>query len=121
MNSSAMLYSMPALEAVAGRRSVRRFLPDPVPDDYIQAILAAASRAPSGVNAQPWFVHVVRGAARARLSAAVITAARRNEVSLEYRYLPEVMPEPYLSRRRKVGHDLYSLYGIDRSAFDDRK
>lgn len=31
------------------------------------------------------------------------------------------MPEPYLSRRRKVGYDLYSKYGIDRRDYPARR
>ncbi|WP_234149522.1 nitroreductase [Sphingobium sufflavum] len=106
--------TLSVIEAVTGRRSVRRFLPTPVGEDVVRAILAAASRAPSGTNIQPWLVHVVTGAAQARLSAAARAAADAGQGSLEYPYLPEKMPEPYLSRRRKVGFDLYALYGIDR-------
>ena len=103
-----------------GRRSVRRFLPTPVPNEQILAILAAASRAPSGVNAQPWLIHVVTGTARERLSRAVIEAAQAEEISLEYDYLPP-MREPYLSRRRKIGHELHALYGIEREDRAARK
>lgn len=110
-----------AIEAVTGRRSVRRFLPTPVGEETIRAILQAASRAASGTNIQPWQVHVVIGEGRDRLSRAVLAAAEADEVSLEYRYLPERMKEPYLSRRRKLGHDLYALYGIDRNDIASRK
>jgi nitroreductase len=109
------------LQAVAGRRSIRRFLPDPVSDDCIEAILRAASRAPSGTNIQPWLVHVVTGEARERLSRAALAAAEAGETSAEYAYLPEVMKEPYLSRRRKIGFDLYAKYGIDRQDMAGRK
>jgi nitroreductase len=113
--------AMSAFEAVTGRRSVRRFLPVPVSEDCILAILAAASRAPSGVNAQPWLVHIVTGAALRRLADAGTRAAAAGPTSLEYQYLPDEMPEPYRSRRRKVGHDLYALYGIDRNDHSARQ
>jgi nitroreductase len=87
----------------------------------IEAILAVASRAPSGVNSQPWMVHVVIGEARERLSRAVLIAAEADMKSEEYLYLPKVMKEPYLSRRRKVGLDLYARYGIDPRDFSARK
>ena len=54
------------------------------------------------------------GAARERLSSAVRTAAVDGELNFEYVYLPERMEDPYLARRRKLGRDLYALYGIDR-------
>lgn len=42
------------------RRSIRRFKPDPVPDEYIGKILDAARWAMSGANGQPWEFIVVK-------------------------------------------------------------
>lgn len=109
------------VEAVAGRRSIRCFLPDPVEAGVVVEILRAASRAPSGTNIQPWLVHVVTGEMRDRLSQAVLAAAEADEFSLEYPYLPEVIREPYLSRRRKIGFDLYAKYGVERHDMPGRK
>ncbi|HEX8166724.1 MAG TPA: nitroreductase [Beijerinckiaceae bacterium] len=101
--------------AVAGRRSVRAFLPAPVPQALVERILDVAARAPSGTNMQPWRVRVLAGAAKARLSAALLKAEAENAPhAAEYRYYPEQFFEPYLSRRRKVGWDLYGLLGIAR-------
>jgi nitroreductase len=110
-----------AIAAITGRRSVRLFLPDPVPEQVVRDILAAASRAPSGTNIQPWLVHVVTGEARVRLSQAVLAAAEAGEQSPEYRYEPDQLWEPYLSRRRKIGYDLYAKYGIERTDYPARK
>lgn len=109
------------VDAVSGRRSVRSFLPEPVAESVVLDILRAAARAPSGTNIQPWLVHVVTGAARERLSRAALAAAEADETSLEYQYLPEVMREPYLSRRRKIGFDLYAKYGLERQDMAGRK
>jgi nitroreductase len=46
-------------EAIRGRRSVRHFLPDPVPRADIEAMLEAARWAPSSTNFQPWRFLVV--------------------------------------------------------------
>jgi len=113
--------TLSASDAVTNRRSVRRFLPTPVNAELVRAILKGASRAASGTNIQPWLVHVVSGNARDRLSRAVLRAAEADEVSLEYDYLPPKLNEPYLSRRRKLGFDLYALYGIDRKDMAARK
>lgn len=48
------------LELVRNRRSIRRFMPDPIPDEYIDKIIEAARWAPSGFNTQPWDFIVVR-------------------------------------------------------------
>jgi nitroreductase len=118
---SAPSSGVTAIDAVTGRRSVRAFLPTPVSDETIRAILAGASRAASGTNIQPWLIYVVRGEARERLSQAAITAMEAGDTALEYAYLPEVMKEPYLSRRRKIGYDLFSKYGIARDDYPARK
>jgi nitroreductase len=52
---------MNTLEAIAARRSIRKFKADPIPDDALQAILTAATQAPSGKNRQPWRFIVVQG------------------------------------------------------------
>lgn len=101
-----------AIDAVTGRRSVRRFTSTPVPEDTVRAILAASARAPSGTNSQPWAVHVATGETRARLVTETIAAAKAGEGKDDYEYVPKPWWEPYISRRRKVGFDLYALYGI---------
>lgn len=45
---------MDALEAIRSRRSIRKYLPRPVPDELIRTVLAAAMNAPSAANRQPW-------------------------------------------------------------------
>ena len=104
--------------AITSRRSIRAFLPDPVPRATLEAILAVASRAPSGTNTQPWRVRVLTGATLARVSRAVHAAhddpAERKAHVEEYAYYPREWTEPYLGRRRKVGWDLYALLGLTR-------
>jgi nitroreductase len=119
--SSVRVPNPDVVEAITGRRSVRRFLRTPVSEQYVAAILEGASRAPSGTNIQPWLVHVVTGEARDRLSKAALAAAEANQPSLEYAYQPEVWKEPYLSRRRKIGFDLHAKYGIERGDMAARK
>jgi nitroreductase len=108
--------SNPVDDAITSRRSIRAFLPTPVPRRTVEEILAVSSRAPSGTNMQPWKVHVVTSAAKDRLAAAVVGAFldHRAVHEQEYKYYPDRFPEPYLSRRRKVGWDLYGLLGISK-------
>jgi nitroreductase len=53
-----------ALQTMLGHRSVRAFLPDPVPVSMVQAAVAAASSAPTSSNLQTWSVIAVEDAAR---------------------------------------------------------
>jgi len=105
--------------AITTRRSIRAFLPTPVPRETVERILDVAARAPSGTNMQPWRVHVLTGEPKQRLSGALVAEHMAGApTDAEYRYYPAEFPEPYLSRRRKVGWDLYTLLGIARGETD---
>ncbi len=58
---------MNTLDAIAARRSIRKFKSDPLPDEALRAILTAASQAPSGKGKQPWRFVVVQGDQRAEM------------------------------------------------------
>ncbi|TVR07940.1 MAG: nitroreductase [Salinarimonadaceae bacterium] len=106
---------LPAITAIEGRRSVRAFLPDPVPRAVIERILDIAARAPSGTNMQPWKAYALAGEEKERLSRALLAARDAGPPGgAEYRYYPPEFFEPYLSRRRKVGWDMYGLLDIAR-------
>jgi nitroreductase len=102
--------------AITSRRSVRAFLPTPVPRAQIEEILSVASRAPSGTNTQPWKVYVLTGAALRSLSQRLVAAyddpVERERHVEEYAYYPTQWNSPFIERRRKVGWDLYGLLGI---------
>lgn len=106
-------------QAITSRRSVRAFLPTPVAREDIESILDVARRAPSGSNTQPWKVYVLTGESKARLSESVLAAYEHPEANTlhreEYPYYPRTWIDPYQSRRRKVGWDLYGLLGIERA------
>ncbi len=103
-------------DAITSRRSVRSFLPTPVGSDVVAEILDVAARAPSGTNMQPWRGYVLAGDAKDALSAAVLAVFDAGEKGhkQEVQYYPDSFFEPYLSRRRKVGWDLYGRLGIAR-------
>jgi nitroreductase len=103
-------------DAITSRRSIRRFLPTPVPVETVEAILDVAARAPSGTNMQPWLGYVVAGMAKQALVEAVQAAFDAGEKghAQEVQYYPDAFFEPYLGRRRAVGWDLYGRLGIVR-------
>jgi nitroreductase len=102
--------------AITSRRSVRAFLPTPVPRTTVEEILAVASRAPSGTNIQPWKVHVLAGEAKTELSRRVMAAFDEPDQAEKYTepfpYYPAQWVSPYVDRRRKIGWDMYGLVGI---------
>ena len=113
-----------ARDLILARRSIRAFLPTPVADETLHALLRLARRAPSGANLQPGEFIAVRGAARERLSARLTQAWRDNEPAREdYSYFPQPMPK--LLRRRQVAaaQALYGAIGVareDRAGRDDQ-
>lgn len=52
---------MDTLDAIAGRRSIRKFKDTPIPEETLRCILTAGIQAPSDKNRQPWQFIVVQG------------------------------------------------------------
>lgn len=46
-------------ENIMSRKSVRKFLDKPVPNDVLESVLKAGMAAPSAMNRQPWAIEVV--------------------------------------------------------------
>ncbi|MCD1293764.1 nitroreductase [Methanocella sp. CWC-04] len=51
---------MDVFEAIKTRRSIRKYKPDPIPDDILMRILESARLAPSASGRQPWTLVVIR-------------------------------------------------------------
>lgn len=51
---------MKLFEAMSTLRAVRRLRPDPIPDEVLDRVLQAAAWAPTGGNAQPWRIILVK-------------------------------------------------------------
>jgi F420 biosynthesis protein FbiB-like protein len=58
---------MNTFDAIAQRRSIRKFKDTPISDDLIERLLTAATQAPSGKNAQPWRFIVIKEDKRAEM------------------------------------------------------
>jgi nitroreductase len=51
---------MPAYLAIVSKREVRRYTPDPIPDDALTRMLQAGRATGSAANRQPWRFYVIR-------------------------------------------------------------
>lgn len=100
-------------QAIRERRSVRAFLPEPVPAAVLRRIFERAQRAPSWCNIQPWRVWLASGGARARLVAELAEAASSGLPTPDVPF-PASYPEPYDAHRRKCGRALYEAMGVAR-------
>lgn len=77
------------LELARKRRSIRKFKPDPVPDEYIQKILEAARWAMSGANGQPWEFIVIKDPVTKKRMAEAFQLYHNNQIAAEMTRLPE--------------------------------
>lgn len=98
-------------EAILNRRSIRGYLPDPVPQEVLRDVLEVATRAVSAQNAQPWEFAVVTGETLKAL-------AHENIVDLEEDRDPDYPDPPLdsvgLDRARVIGKQLYGAMSIER-------
>ena len=121
-------------DLIRSRRSVRDFLPTPIPAALLQSVLADANQSPSWSNTQPYRIAVASGAVRDRLAAQLterfelgIKAQRRGWLgklqllTRQRHVLPDgdfetnfAYPEDLQPQRRATGHGLYELLGIGR-------
>ncbi|UNE54737.1 nitroreductase [Bartonella machadoae] len=107
--------SIDIFQSILSRKSIRAFTHQQVSQETIKEILKLAARAPSGTNTQPWQVIVLTGNILQKvgqeLSQLALTGIKGER---EVHYYPRQWREPYLSRRRKVGLDLYKSLGIQK-------
>lgn len=111
---------MEIVEAIKARRSIRAFLPQPVPKRVMEEILEVAARSPSFANTQPWEVAVIGGEVMEQVKEALLQA-----VKSEVPPAPDIpyprFAEPYLSRLREEGYMLYQILGIKREDREARR
>jgi nitroreductase len=113
---------MDVYEAVRTRRAVRGFTDEPVRGEVLARVLAAAARAPSGANLQPWHVYVLTGAPLAELkkrTAERVAAGDRGD-EREYEMYPHELGSPYRERRFAAAAQRYAALGVRRDDKDGR-
>ncbi|WP_208436095.1 nitroreductase [Bartonella phoceensis] len=102
-------------QSILSRKSIRAFTHQPVSQETVREILKLAARAPSGTNLQPWQVIVLTGDVLQQLGKELSRLAFSGvKGEREYHYYPRQWREPYLSRRQKIGLDLYKSLGIQK-------
>jgi nitroreductase len=98
---------------VASRRSVRAFLPDPLPRATIEHIFTVAGQAPSNCNVQPWITHVVSGQALVRIREVLMSEAAGNVVSPDVPITTDYV-DRFKARRIGSAVALFEATGVDR-------
>jgi nitroreductase len=106
--------------AIKGRRSIRRFKSDEVPQDIIREILEESRWAPSWGNTQPWELYVVSGEILERLKEGNVKNMVEGVTQQTEIPMPEKWPENLQQRSRGVGRSMFSALSIARDDKDAR-
>lgn len=101
-------------QLVRQRHSVRAFQSTPMPQAVIEAVLDDARWAPSNGNTQPWVVHIVSGAARDRLSTALVAAASAGKFSLDFSFSTKDYGSPFVERYEEQASHWHAARGVVR-------
>jgi nitroreductase len=109
---------MDIIEAIRARKSIRDFKPDPIPQEILKEILSISTRAPSGMNTQPWEITVLTGKVLEKvkkgnlemLAAGVFTQALSGQH----------FEGKYRERQTDLAIRLFNLMGITREDKEKR-
>ncbi|MCP4509433.1 MAG: nitroreductase, partial [Fuerstiella sp.] len=100
-------------ELTAARRSLRAFKSEAVSQSLLDEVFAAALRAPSNCNTQPWIVHVASGAAIETLRKGLPAKFMKGEFTMDFPY-DGSYEGVYKQRQYGAAQALYDALGIAR-------
>lgn len=100
-------------EIASKRRSLRAFLPEPVPAQTLEHIFSVAGHAPSNCNTQPWIVHVASGEVLENLRGELPARFMAGEFSMDFPYEGKY-DGIYKERQYGAAQALYDSVGITR-------
>lgn len=113
---------MPDFDTVVReRRSVRRYLPTPVPDDVLSKIFELAQQTPSNCNTQPWQVHILSGEIKNAFSRNILAAFESGIDTKDFSFALADYDADSQQRGRAQGAAYYQALGIARDDFDQRR
>jgi len=106
-------------QAIRERRSVRGFVPKPVPRDLLEELFGLAQHAPSNCNVQPWRVYVASGEVVEKLRSALVEATTAGESSAMAAPIDEFLGG-YREKQIACAVELYSKMGVERGDREGR-
>ena len=108
-------------ESILNRRSIRSFLPKPVPREIVTRIIDNARWAPSWGNTQPWEIVVADGEKAKQLADAFEEEGKKGSAPRPDIHTPVSFPEVHKQRYVGLGTDLFTYMGIERDDKEARK
>lgn len=106
---------------VTTRRSVRQYLPTPVPGDVMTKVLDTAQYAPSNCNTQPWLVHILSGEAKDTFSRLITAAYDDGIDTSDFSFAVADYDADSQARASAQGAAYYQALGISREDTDRRQ
>lgn len=110
---------MELVEAIEKRKSIRGYVPTPVPKEVIWKVIDVSRRAPSAMNTQPWEIAVITGEAIENIKEQTIENMNSG-----------VLPNPdvtgklfqgvYRDRQVELAKQIFGLMGIAREDGEKR-
>ncbi|MCL1940312.1 MAG: nitroreductase [Synergistaceae bacterium] len=97
---------MNIIEAITARRSTRAFLPKPVEKNKLDSVLAAAARAPSWANTQPWEIFAVTGDTLEKIRNGYQQKYAKKTPAAPETPRPAEWPEALAKRTRQLRADM---------------
>ena len=101
-------------EAVLGRRSIRQFLPKPVPDELIKDLIAKCLWSPSWGNTQPWEIVVGTGESLAKFKKKNRDAFLEGKSATTDIPMPQAWPDRNKLRYKELGKSVLGALSIPR-------
>ena len=101
-------------ETIRNRRTIRCFLPDPVPGETIKNLISDALWAPSWKNAQPWEILVATGEIFERFKKENREALLAGKTSIPDIPIPKDLPNPFQKRYADLNERVYEALSIVR-------
>jgi nitroreductase len=98
-----MIATNPVIEAIKSRRAIRSYEDKTVPEADIQAILEAATYAPSAINIQPWKFTIVTNKESIKHFSDIAKPAM-------FQTLPDVEDENLVRFRRNLTNPQYNIF-----------
>ena len=107
--------------AIRGRRSIRKFRPDPIPTAVLKDLLETASWAPSWGNTQPWELYVITGEPLEAFRKANAASVANGETLRNDVPMPEKWPEEMKIRYMDIGRSVVTSLGLKREDKEGRR
>ncbi|MHB1362071.1 MAG: nitroreductase [Thermoleophilia bacterium] len=108
-------------EALRSRYTCRDYKAETVSEETLAAIFAAATRAPSWANTQPWEIHVAGGETLEGLRSACLDNFKSGVPGNAEFPRPEKWPAALEERMHSLGAARFESLGIERGDEDARK